>query len=68
MAGSPFVTPTRPNMVAIGDLNGNGVGDIVVSNPDDGTITVFTMSRKRSVASRSTLSVPDAPRAWQLAI
>ena len=49
-------------MVAIGDVNGDGVGDVVVSNPDDDTITIFTMSRKGSVAARSTLSVPGRPK------
>lgn len=62
MAGSPFPLPMRPNMVAIGDLNGDGVGDVVVSNPDSDTITVFTMSRKGSVAARSTMSVPGRPK------
>lgn len=62
MSGSPFALPKRPNMVAIGDLNGDGVGDVVVSNPDSNTITVFTMSRKGSVAARSTLSVPGRPK------
>lgn len=62
MAGSPFETPKRPNMVAIGDLNGDGVGDIVVSNPDSDSITIFMMSRKGTVASRETLSVPGHPK------
>jgi len=62
MAGSPFVTPKRPNMVAIGDINGDGVGDVVVSNPDSDTITIFMMSREGSVALRSTLSVPGHPK------
>jgi FG-GAP-like repeat len=62
MAGSPFVTPKRPNMVAIGDIHGDGVANVVVSNPDSETITIFTMSRKGSVAARSTLSVPGHPK------
>jgi FG-GAP-like repeat len=62
MAGSPFLTGKRPNMVAIGDINGDGVGDVVVSNPDDDTITIFTMSRKGTVAGRTTLSVSGHPK------
>jgi hypothetical protein len=62
MVGSPFVTPKRPNMVAIGDLNGDGVGDIVVSNPDEDLLTIFTMSRKGTIRARSTLSVPGHPK------
>jgi hypothetical protein len=62
MPGSPFVTAKRPNMVAIGDVDGDGVADVVWSNPDGDSITVSKMSRKRSVASRSTLSVPGHPK------
>ena len=51
----------RPNMIAIGDMNGDWVGDVVVSNQDDDTITIFTVSRKGSVAARTTLSVPAHP-------
>lgn len=62
MTGSPLVTLKRPSMVAIGDINGDGVGDIVVSNPDSDSITIFTMNKQGSVASRSTLSVPGHPK------
>ena len=62
MPGSPFATAARPNMVAIGDVDGDGVADVVVSNPDSDTITVFLMSRKGSVAARSTLTVPGHPK------
>ena len=62
MPGSPFVTAKRPNMVAIGDVDGDGVADVVWSNPDGDSITVVKMSRKGSVASRSTLSVPGHPK------
>jgi hypothetical protein len=62
MTGSPFVTAKRPNMVAIGDINGDGVGDIVVSNPDSDSITIFMMSKQGSVASRAILPVPGHPK------
>lgn len=62
MTGLPFVTGKRPNMVAIGDVNGNGVSDVVVSNPDSDTITIFLMSRKGSVTARSTVLVPEHPK------
>jgi len=63
MPGSPFASAKRPNMVAIGDVDGDGVADIVWSNPDSDSITIFKMSRKGSVAaSRSTLSVPGHPK------
>ncbi len=62
MTGSPFVTARRPNMVAIGDLNGDGVEDVVVSNPESDTITIFMMSRRGSMTARSTVSVPGHPK------
>jgi FG-GAP-like repeat len=62
MTGSPLVTARRPNMAAIGDVNSDGVGDVVVSNPDSDAITVFIMRREGSVRSRSTISVPGHPK------
>ncbi len=62
MAGTPLATGRSPNMVAVGDLDGDGVGDVVVSNPDSNEITVFTMSRRGSVTSRATESVQGNPK------
>jgi hypothetical protein len=62
MAGSPFVTGKFPNIPAVGDLNGDGVADVAVSNPDGDKISIFTMSRKSSVASSATVSVPGHPK------
>jgi len=62
MAGSPFVTGKFPNIPAIGDVNGDGVADVAVSNPDGDNITIFRMSREGSVASRTTISVRGHPK------
>ena len=62
MAGSPFVTGKFPNIPAIGDVNGDGVADVAVSNPDGDKITVFTMSQNGAVASRAAVSVPGHPK------
>jgi hypothetical protein len=62
MTGSPFVTGNFPNIAAIGDVNGDGVADVAVSNPDGDNITIFKMSREGSVASRTTVSVRGHPK------
>jgi len=62
MSGSPFSTPVRPNIAAIGDLDGDGVADVAVSNPDSDSIALFMMRRGGRVASRSTLAVPGHPK------
>ena len=62
MAGSPFATDRSPNMVGIGDVNGDGVSDIVVSNPEQDYVTLFTMHRDDSAPVRARISVPGHPK------
>lgn len=62
MAGSPFATDKFPNMVAIGDVNGDGVLDVVVSNPEQDYITLFRMHRDASAPVRTRISVPGHPK------
>jgi FG-GAP-like repeat len=60
MEKNPFKTGKSPSRIAIGDLNGDGVNDIVVTNYNDRSITIFYMSRKR-VAGTITLPVGTYP-------
>jgi hypothetical protein len=62
MAGSPFATGKVPNLVAIGEVNGDGVNDIAVSSLDGNNITLFLMSSKGAVASISTIAISGHPK------
>src|SRR5438034_2633223 len=43
--GSPFSTGHYPGTVAAGDLNNDGIADIVVPNYEDGTLTIYLGGR-----------------------
>ncbi len=60
MPGSPFTTGVAPSRVAIGDLNNDGIADIVVTNYKSNSITVFMM-KKNGLASSYTVSVGSKP-------
>jgi hypothetical protein len=62
MTGSPLATGEIPNRVAIGDVNGDGIGDIAVSSPDGNRITLFLMRNKSGVASSTTIPVGRKPK------
>jgi hypothetical protein len=60
MPGCPFTTGRSPSRVAIGDLNGDGIADIAVTNYKSNSITVFMMS-KTGVGSSYSLPVGIHP-------
>jgi len=43
--GSPFSTGDYPGTLAAGDLNGDGITDIVVPNYEDGSLTIYLCGR-----------------------
>jgi VCBS repeat protein len=62
MPGTPFPMDRFPNLVAIGDIDGDKTGDIAVSNPDGDRITIFIMDRKGALASRREVAVRGHPK------
>jgi hypothetical protein len=62
MAGSPFATGRVPNRLAIGDVNGDGVGDVAVSNTESDNVTLFLMGSHGTVASASTIAAGRRPK------
>jgi hypothetical protein len=66
--GSPFTTGTNPDFVAIGDFNGDGVQDLVVSNLNSNNVTVFLGNGAGgfTAASGSPITVGTSPQAVAL--
>jgi hypothetical protein len=60
LQGSPFATGKSPSRIAIGDLNGDGINDIAITNYNDKTVTIFLMDRT-GVAGTMTIQVGSHP-------
>ena len=60
--GSPFSTGHYPGTLAAGDLNGDGLADIVVPNNEDGTLTIYLCGRNAiTPAAYSPIRVGHTP-------
>jgi uncharacterized membrane protein YphA (DoxX/SURF4 family) len=64
--GSPFAAGPRPNRVAIGDMNGDGIGDVAVSSPDGHTVTIWLMGRQ-GTRSSSLIPIDGEPKGVAIA-
>ncbi len=51
LEGSPFSTGMGPTRVAAGDLNGDGINDIAVTNYNSRSISIYYMSKNGMVSS-----------------
>ena len=67
MIGSPFEAGKMPNRVAIGDVNGDGINDIIVSDNSSDKITVYLMGKNGRVASPYQVTVGNHPKGIAIA-
>lgn len=65
--GSPFESGKIPNRIAIGDINGDGVNDVVTSDNSSNKIYVFKMNKKGDVSSQSAITVGNHPKGIAIA-
>ncbi len=65
--GSPYGAGKIPNRVAIGDVNGDEVNDIVVSDNDSNKIYLFLMSKSESILASSSIIVGNHPKGVAIA-
>ncbi len=67
MKGSPFKSGKIPNRIAIGDVNGDGINDVVTSDNDSNKIYLFLMSKNDLILAQSTITVGNHPKGIAIA-
>ena len=67
LKGSPYEAGKIPNRVAIGDVNGDGVNDIVTSDNEGNKIYLFLMNRNGSALQGSPIVTGNHPKGLYIA-
>lgn len=67
MKGSPFEAGKIPSRIAIGDVNADGVNDIVTSDNDSNKIYLFLMGKNGTVLLSSAIIVGNHPKGVSIA-
>ena len=67
MKNSPFEAGRIPNRIAIGDVNGDRVNDIVVSDNESDKIYLYLMSKDNKILSNYTIKVGNHPKGITIA-
>lgn len=67
MKGSPFEAGKIPNRVAIGDVNGDGIKDIVTSDNENNKTFLFLMNKIGTILAPSTITVGNHPKGVAIA-
>ena len=65
--GSPYEAGKIPNRIAIGDVDGDDVNDIVTSDNDSNNIYLFSMNRNGSFSSSKAITVGNHPKGVAIA-
>jgi len=65
--GSPFEAGRIPNRIAVGDVNGDSINDIVTSDNGSNKIYLFLMGKGQRVLSTRVITVGNAPKGIAIA-
>lgn len=67
LKGSPFEAGKNPNRIAIGDINGDGLNDVVTSDFEGNQIYLFIMSKGNSILTSKAISTGQHPKGIAIA-
>ena len=67
MKGSPFEAGQNPNRIAIGDVNGDGINDVVTSDYEGNRIYLFLMNREGTISPGQAIYTGNHPKGVAIA-